>query len=175
MTFSLYAAIVPTKLQILHALVGQIDKAERHCMDHGIAPATLIDARIAEDMLPFAFQIKSVAGHSLGAIEGALAGLFSPDISPAPDSFDGLRAMIVSAIDGLSAIDPEAVNGLVGRNMRFSFRDHHMDFLAEDFLLSFSQPNFYFHATTAYDILRMKGVPIGKRDFTGQMRMRMPG
>jgi hypothetical protein len=175
MTFSLYAATVPTKLQILQSIVGLIDKAEDHCADQGFPPATLIDARIAEDMFPFAFQIKSVAGHSLGAIEGALKGIFSPDITPAPASFAGLRAMLIAAIEGLSAINPETVNGLVGKDMRFSFRDHHMDFLAEDFLLSFSQPNFYFHATTAYDILRMQGLPIGKRDFSGQMRMRVTG
>ena len=56
--------------------------------------------------------------------------------------------------------------------MRFEFRDFRLDFTAEEFLLSFSQPNFYFHATTAYDILRMLGVPVGKRDFTGRLRLR---
>ena len=55
--------------------------------------------------------------------------------------------------------------------MRFEFRDFAMNFLAEDFLLSFSQPNFYFHAATAYDVLRMKGVPVGKRDFMGRVRI----
>jgi hypothetical protein len=56
--------------------------------------------------------------------------------------------------------------------MRFSFGQRHMDFTAEDFLLSFSQPNFFFHAATTYDILRWKGVPLGKRDFMGQVRLR---
>jgi hypothetical protein len=58
----------------------------------------------------------------------------------------------------------------MGRDMRFSFGERHIDFRAEEFLLSFSQPNFYFHATTAYDILRSQGVPIGKRDFLGRLR-----
>lgn len=58
----------------------------------------------------------------------------------------------------------------MGRDMRFEFGDNHIEFFAEDFLLSLSQPNFYFHATTAYDILRMKGVELGKRDFNGRVR-----
>ena len=63
------------------------------------------------------------------------------------------------------------MEGLIGKPVRFEFRDFRMDFTAEDFLLSFSQPNFYFHAATAYDILRMKGVEVGKRDFMGRVRL----
>jgi hypothetical protein len=70
----------------------------------------------------------------------------------------------------LSAIEVAEVDSFVGRDMRFAFGNRHLDFTAENFLLSFSQPNFYFHATTAYDILRLKGLPIGKRDFTGKPR-----
>ncbi|CAN5458804.1 DUF1993 domain-containing protein [soil metagenome] len=170
MGFSFYAAVVPSQLQILGSIARLIDKAESHCADNALLPATLIDARIAEDMFPFAYQVKSTAVHSLGAIEGVRKGVFSPDSTPPPASFEGLRTRIADTIATLSAIDPEEVNGFVGRDMRFSFGERHMDFRAEDFLLSFSQPNFYFHATTAYDILRMQGLPIGKRDFNGRVR-----
>jgi hypothetical protein len=71
------------------------------------------------------------------------------------------------------ALDPAEIESFIGKDMRFEFGGNSMDFNAEDFLLSFSMPNFYFHATTAYDILRMKGMAIGKRDFTGKVRKRV--
>jgi uncharacterized protein len=70
----------------------------------------------------------------------------------------------------LKVIDAAEIDAFVGRDMRFAFGDRHIDFTAEEFLLSFSQPHFYFHATTVYDILRWKGVPLGKRDFMGRLR-----
>jgi hypothetical protein len=172
MAFSLYAAIIPSNLQILEAVAGLLDKAEAFCTETGTAPEELINARLAEDMLPFAYQVKSTVGHSLGAIEGVRAGVFSPDRSAFPLDFPGLRAAVAKARDALTAIDPAEVDGFIGRDMRFSMGERHMDFCAEEFLLSFSQPNFYFHATTAYDILRWKGVTLGKRDFIGQPRLR---
>jgi hypothetical protein len=172
MPLSLYAATVPSFQQILGALSGLILKAEAHCKEKSLEPAELIQARLAPDMFPFAYQVKSTAVHSLGAIEGALKGVFSPDLSPPPDTFEGLKTRVAETLSGLAALDPVKVDALVGRDTRFSFRDNHMDFTAEDFLLSFSQPNFYFHATTAYDILRWKGLPIGKRDFTGKPRLK---
>jgi len=170
MSFSLYAATVPSFQQILGALAGVLVKAETYCNEKGLEPSELIQARLAPDMFPFAYQVKSAAVHSFGAIEGARAGLFTPDVSPSPETFEGLKAKVAEALAGLAALAPADVDALVGRDTRFSFREHHSDFTAENFLLSFSQPNFYFHATTAYDILRWKGLPIGKRDFTGRTR-----
>ena len=72
----------------------------------------------------------------------------------------------------LRLIDPAELDGLVGRDMRFEFGTRRMDFTAEDFLLSFSLPNFYFHATTAYDVLRNQGLPLGKMDFIGAVRLK---
>jgi hypothetical protein len=114
--------------------------------------------------------VKSTAVHSLGAIEAVRKGVFSPDMTPPPDTFSALKATIAETLAALEAIQASEVDGFMGRDMRFSFREHRIDFTAENFLLSFSQPNFYFHATTAYDILRWKGVQIGKRDFTGKLR-----
>jgi hypothetical protein len=172
MSFSLYAATVPSFQQILGGLSGLLVKAETYCKEKGLEPAELLQARLAPDMWPFTYQVKSAAVHSFGAIEGAMKGVFSPDVTPAPETFEGLKARIDGALTGLAALDAAKVDGLVGRDVRFSFRDNHMDFTAENFLLSFSQPNFYFHATTAYDILRWKGLPIGKRDFTGKTRVK---
>lgn len=172
MAITLYAATVPSYLQILASVMRLIGKAEAFCEERGLAPDDIIQARLAEDMLPFAYQVKSTAVHSIGAIEGVRRGTFSPDMTPPPTTFDGLRERIAQTIAALEAIDPEEVESFIGRDMRFEFGSTTMDFTAEDFLLSFSQPNFYFHATTAYDILRMKGLPIGKRDFNGRVRTR---
>ncbi|MGD0502968.1 MAG: DUF1993 domain-containing protein [Steroidobacteraceae bacterium] len=170
MTFSLYAATIPSYLQILGAVSGLLDKAETSCTERGIAPGDILAARLAEDMLPFAYQVKSTAVHSLGAVEGVRRGVFSPDQTQPPDSFIALKSRISQTIDDLRAIDPGEVDGFLGRNMRFALGTRQIDFTAENFLLSFSQPNFYFHAATTYDILRWKGVPIGKRDFLGILR-----
>ncbi|WP_070156796.1 DUF1993 domain-containing protein [Sphingobium phenoxybenzoativorans] len=170
MAFTLYAATIPSCLQILGSMSRLLGKAEVYCTEKGWAPDALIEARLADDMLPFGYQVKSTAVHSIGAIEGVRRGNFSPDTSPPPSTFDGLRARVAEAIASLEAIDPDEVESFIGADLRFTFGDNHMYFLAEDFLLSFSQPNFYFHATTAYDILRMKGMEIGKRDFNGRVR-----
>lgn len=170
MTFSLHAATIPSQLQMLGAVAGLIGKAEAFCTERGLAPDDIIKARLAEDMLPFAYQVKSTAVHSLGAIEGVRRGSFSPDLSTPPGDFAGLTARISETIAALRAIDPTEVDGFIGRDVRFSAGERQVDFTAEEFLLSFSQPNFYFHTATAYGILRWKGVPLAKRDFMGRPR-----
>jgi uncharacterized protein len=172
MAVSLYTATVPSYRQILGSVSGLLGTAESFCNERGIAPSEIIQARLAEDMLPFAYQVRATAVHSIGAIEAVRKGVFSPDMSPFPESFAALKARIAEALAALEAIEPSEIDAFVGRDMRFEFGERRINFTAEDFLLSFSQPNFYFHATTAYAILRWKGVPIGKRNFTGQLRVR---
>jgi len=170
MAFSLYSATVPSYLQILGSVAELLKKAESFCAEKAIAPQDLIQARLAPDMLPFAYQVKSSAVHSLGAIEGVRRGVFSPDTTEPPNTFAALGTRISQTLEDLRSIEPAEVDSFVGRDMRFSFGDRNVEFVAEEFLLSFSQPNFYFHATTTYDILRWKGVPIGKRDYMGRLR-----
>jgi hypothetical protein len=170
MSFSLYAATVPSYRQILGAVSRLLDTAESFCTERGLTQHEIVQARLAPDMLPFAYQVKSTAVHSLGAIEGIRKGVFSADNTPSPEDFVGLKARITETLAALEAVDAAEIDSFVGRDMRFAFGDRHVDYTAENFLLSFSQPNFYFHAATAYDILRWKGVPLGKRDFTGRTR-----
>ena len=172
MAFSLYSATVPSFQQILGAVSGLIDKAEAFCVEKDLAPEAIIQARLTEGMHPFAYQVKSTAVHSVGALEGLRKGVFSPDTSTPPDTFAGLKERVTEANAILSAVTPEDVNRLEGGDMRFEAGGFRLEFTAEDFLTSFSMPNFYFHATTAYDILRMKGVQIGKRDFAGRPRLK---
>ena len=172
MTLSLYDATIPSNLQILRALDGLLGKAEAFAAERGFAPETLIDARLAADMLPFGYQLKACAAHSVGGIEGVRGGSFSPDRSPWPTDFAGLHAVLRDAIATLEAIDRDEFDTLADTDTKFEFGTFVMPFTGANFLLSFSQPNFYFHATTAYAILRAQGVPIGKRDFMGTPRMK---
>jgi uncharacterized protein len=172
MAFSLHAATVPSFMQILAAQRALLDKAAAYCTEKHLAPESVIQARLAEDMLPFAYQVKSSVVHSAGALDGVRKGVFSPDTSPPPASFPALKALVEEGLSRLERTAPAEVDAFVGRDMQFAFGEHRIAFTAENFLLSFSQPNFYFHAATAYDILRWRGVPIGKRDFLGQLRAR---
>lgn len=172
MAISLYAATIPSYLQILNALSGLVSKAETHCAEKGIEPNALIQAKLAEDMLPFAYQVKSASIHSIGAIEGVRKGVFSPDTSTPPQTFDALKTRVTETVAALNALDAAEIDSFIGRDMAFVFGERRVPYAAEDFLLSFSQPNFYFHASTAYDILRWKGVTLGKRDFLGKVRMK---
>jgi hypothetical protein len=172
MALSLYDASVANFLQILGATSGFLDRGLAHCNENKVDPAEIVETRLAPDMLPFRFQIVSVAHHSRGAIEGVQKGVFSPPASPAGLDYAGLQALVTEAQGVLSALTPDAVNALGGGEVVFQIGDRKLLFTAEDFLMSFSLPNFYFHATTAYDILRMKGAPLGKRNFLGRMRMK---
>jgi uncharacterized protein len=172
MAFSLYAATIPSYQQILASISGLLVKAEAFCAEKSINHEDIIQARLAPDMLPFAYQVKSTAVHSFGAIEGVRRGSFSPDMSPPPETFAALKGRIAETLSALEKVEPAEIDSLIGRDMHFVRGEHRLDFTAENFLLSFSQPNFYFHATTSYDILRSKGVPIGKRDFTGKFRLK---
>ncbi len=172
MPLSLHAAYVPSALQMLGTARHLIDTAEKWCGEENVGHADVIGARIYDDMLPFTYQVKCVAEHTQGSIEGVKAGLYSPDLNPPPADFESLRAKISGAVDAMEALTEDEMEGFIGQPMRFEFKGNGMDFTAEDFLLSFSQPNFYFHCATAYDILRMKGVAVGKRDFMGRLRIK---
>jgi hypothetical protein len=171
MALTLYAATVPSFRQILGSVAGLLEKAQAYCTEHSLAPEQIIQARLASDMLPFAYQVRSTATHSIGAIEGMRRGTFSPDRSAPPETFAALGQLVHSADAALAALDPAELDTLAGREVLFVAGERRLPFTGENFLLSFSQPNFYFHATTAYDILRWKGLQIGKRDYAGQLRM----
>lgn len=173
MAITLYDALIPSFRQILGSVQGLIAKAVAHMAEHGVSEEELVTARLAPDMLPLAYQIKASAEHSKAAILGVRAGVYSPDLTPPPMTFAALGEKLDDAQAFLAGLDPDEVNGFEGQDMRFEFGERKIPFTAENFLLSFAQPNFYFHATTAYAVLRMKGVKIGKPDFLGAMRFKV--
>jgi hypothetical protein len=172
MATTLHDLSVKCYLQTLTGVEGFLAKGLAYCEAQGIDPDEIVATRLYPDMFPFSFQLLSVTHHSLGAIRGIEAGVFTPP-PPLPTlRYAGWQAALSDARETLTAMVPEAVNALEGKDLEFRFGDFKLPFVAEDFVLSFSLPNLHFHATTAYDILRMKGVPLGKRDYTGPMRIK---
>lgn len=172
MALSLYQVTVPSYIQIVSSMLRLVGKAEDSCAEKALPAADILNARLAEDMLPFAYQVKSVTVHSINAINAVHTGSFAPDMTPPPNSFEELKAQLEATLAALAEITPADLDAVVGRDMVFAYGERHLEFTAENFLLSFSLPNFYFHATTAYDILRSKGMAIGKRDFIGVPRIK---
>jgi len=172
MAISLYDVSVASFLQTLGGVAGFLERGLAHCQDNNIDPQEIVEARMCPDMLDFRFQIISVAHHSLGAIEGVRAGVFSPGGDQSPKSYADLQKLINDTIAALKAVTPEEINALEGKDMAFQFGERKIPFTAENFLMSFSTPNLHFHATTAYDILRSRGVPVGKRDYMGALRLK---
>jgi hypothetical protein len=172
MATSLYDVSVTSYLQTLGAVAGFLNKGLSHCVETGIDPNELVEARLHADMLPLRFQICSVAHHSLGAIEAVKSGVFLPPGQSPPHDYVALQDLVAETHDALRALTPEDVNAQEGADVTFQLPSRKVPFTAEGFLMSFSLPNFFFHATTAYDILRQKGVPLGKRDFLGQLRIK---
>lgn len=173
MSLSLYDLTVPNYLQTLGAVSGYLAKGAAFCEEQGTKLDDFVNARVIDDMLPFSFQIVSVAHHSLGAVEAAQSGTAQPPKDPGTYTYADLQKLVDDAKAGLESLKPDVLNACQGKDVIFHFGKHQLPFTAENFLLSFSFPNFYFHATTAYDLLRGKGVKIGKGDYLGKMRMKM--
>jgi hypothetical protein len=172
MTISLYDASVGSYLQILDAAQGVLKKGLDWCRDKGVDPDEVVEHCLIEDMRPLRFQVQQTVFHSAGAIETMRSGLLSfAGERPRPD-YAGLQALLAQAATDLRALDPAEVNGWAGKEVLFRIpgRDDRR-FTAEGYLLSFSLPNFHFHAATAYDILRARGVPLSKLDFMGALRL----
>jgi hypothetical protein len=171
LTISLYEASVASYLQVVPAVIKLLEKAAEHFDAQGVQRDEIADWRLHSDMLPMRFQIASVAHHSIGAIEGLRKGVFSPPPYDAKMDFAGLQAKLEKARADLLALQPDEINSLSGKPMEFVMGDLRLPFSTENFVVSFSLPNFHFHAATAYDILRHQGLPLGKRDFLGKLRI----
>lgn len=173
MAITLYDAFVPSCQQILSGLSGLIDKGEAHVKEHGLDDTDLIEATLSETMWTLPWHVRACWVHGAYTFDQLPTGEFTPDFTDVPDSWDSMRAMVDDAQAKLAALDPDTVEALADKTMGFVLGGKRlMEFSGQDFLLSFNQPNFYFHATTFYDILRHKGVALGKRDFMGAPRLR---
>ena len=172
MATSLYDLSVPTFLQTVKAIGGFLQVAVNHCADTRTDPEDLVHARLIDDMAPFHFQIEAAWHHSVWALEAVKTGVFAPPALVGPVPFGELQAMIGKAETALESFTPDEVNSCAGKELDLQIGPRRLAFTSETLILSFSLPNFYFHAVTAYDILRTRGVPLGKRDYEGRLRTR---
>lgn len=172
MAITLYDAFVPSCQQILGGLSGLIDTGEAHVKEHGLNDADLIGAKLADTMWTLPWHVRACWMHSAYTFDQMPTGEFTPDFTSVPDSWNSMRTMVAEALEKLGTLTPEYVENLADAKIGFVLGGKRlMEFKGQDFLLSFNQPNFYFHATTFYDILRHKGVALGKRDFMGTPRL----
>ena len=140
--------------------------AARHAAEAGLDPATLIQGRLAPDMLPLAAQVQRVSDTAKGTGE-RLSGVPSPKLADTEQTFEELQARIQATADYLASLTPEQVDGGATREITLKFGKLGTRLEGVDYLLQFGLPNFYFHVVTAYDILRHHGVPVGKLDYLG--------
>lgn len=172
MSISFYDLSVPTFLQTVRALASVLDRAAAHCAKTGRDPDDFVNLRLIDDMAPFHFQIEAAWHHAVWGLEAARTGAFTPPALTGPVPFGDLQGMLGKAERALEAFTPDAVNSWAGKQLDLQIGPRKLAFTPETLVLSFSLPNFYFHVVTAYDILRMQGVPIGKRDYEGRLRTR---
>lgn len=172
MQISLYDITVASYAQALEGLASVLEHGRTHLEASHADLQEIVDRRLIADMQPFAYQVNAVAHHSVGALAGLASGSFSPPTPLPALTYADLQDRIAQARETLADHTPEQVNAWQDHDVTFSFGSRTIPFRAPEFILSFSLPNLYFHATTAYDILRMEGVPIGKRDYSGAMRIK---
>jgi hypothetical protein len=171
MSISFYDASVGTYQQVLSSVAGILDKGAAFAAEQKIDPGEIVAAKLHDDMMPFHFQVVSVCHHSWGALQGMRDGRFAPPSFELDKDYQGLQALVGEAQEGVASISESEAAELADKSMVFAIGERELPFTNQNFLLSFSLPNFYFHATTTYDILRMLGAPLGKMDFLGRMKV----
>ena len=168
MSISMYKASVPVFTQFLCALSAVLDKADLFADAKKIDASVLTGMRLAPDMHPFAWQVRSTTNHAVRAC-AMIAGIPAPDLGDNQTSICDLKERIAKSVDFIRGIRPEQLDGQEDREIVLKIGGNELKFTGLPFLISFCLPNFFFHAATAYDILRHAGVDLGKRDFMGSL------
>jgi hypothetical protein len=171
MSISFYEASVSTYQQILDGVAVVLDKGAAFAAENKVDPQEFVLKKLCDDMMPLHFQVVSVCHHSLGALVGMREGRFTPPSFDLDKSYAELQRLVADTKAGVAAFSEADANDIADKSLVFSVGKQEMPFSNQNFLMSFSLPNFYFHSTTTYDILRMQGVPVGKLDFLGAMRV----
>ncbi len=167
MSMSMYQAGVPAILQYLANLSAILDKAAAHCAGRKIDPAVLINFRLTPDMLPFSRQIQ-IASDVVKGGAARLAGVEVPSFPDTEATFDDLKARIAKTIAFVKGVTPAQIDGTEAKEITLKSPNGELKFAGSQYLTGFVLPNFYFHVTMAYAILRHCGVEIGKNDFLGR-------
>lgn len=164
MSLSLYDVSIPVYLKMLANLEALLDKGEAHAKASGMELSELTEARLAPDMKTLVGQVQLASDAAKGGA-ARLAGVAAPSMPDTETSYADLKARVRKTIEFVSSIKPEQISNDLERIIELPLPNGAMTFKAKDFALTFSLPNFLFHVTTAYALLRHKGVPVGKRDY----------
>lgn len=167
MTFSIYEASVPVFRQMLGNLSSLLHKAEAHAKVNCMDVNELLEASLAPDMFSFTRQIQIACDHAKGCA-ARLAGVDNPKFEDTEKTVAELQERIRKTLAFVNSVSAEQFVGAEDRDIQLVFPWATYDFKGSRYLTYWALPNFFFHATTAYDLLRYKGVPVGKADFLGQ-------
>jgi hypothetical protein len=166
MKISMYQASVPVFVQYLTALSSCLKKGAELSAAKKIEPSVLVNARLAPDMFALARQVQIATDHAKGA-SARLSGSDVPSFPDTETTFEELQARIQKTLDYVQSFKPEQFDGSDEKDITLKAGPRELSFKGLDYLTKFALPNFFFHATTAYAILRHNGVDVGKRDFMG--------
>jgi hypothetical protein len=165
-TISMYQASVPVFTRVLDNLTGILGKARAHAEAKKLDPDVLLGCRIIADMYPLSRQVQIVSDTAKGGA-ARLAGVEPPAWADDEKTLDDILARIKKTADYLGTFKPEQIDGSEDRTITMKLGPNTVEFKGQPYLLGFVIPNVFFHAATAYDILRANGVDVGKRDFLG--------
>ncbi len=168
MPSNLYQSSVPVFTQYLTSLSALLTKAAAHAEAKKIDPLVLTGARIAPDMFPLSRQVQIATDHAKGAC-ARLAGIEVPSFADSEASFPELQARIAKTLEFVKSLKPAQFEGSAERDVTLTIVGQKITWKGNIYLNHFALPNFYFHATTTYAILRHNGVEVGKRDFMGSL------
>jgi hypothetical protein len=167
MSLSMYQASIPVFIRMLGNLSTILGKAAAYAEAKKIDPSVLINARLAPDMLPLAFQVWTACDSAKGCA-ARLAGIDIPSHPDTETTFPEFQARIAKTIEFLQSVSAAQIDGSEERTVVLKLRTQEVQYKGQAYLLTFALPNFYFHTTTAYAILRHNGLDIGKADFLGR-------
>ena len=168
---TLYELSIENYLRVVGASLNILKKAEAHFLESAQNPDDIVLHKLADDMFPFSFQVYSIQHHSMNAAIGLVAGKFGPPKSLPETDFAGLIKVLEDTKAELKSFSQDEINEKAGDTVIFKMGGMELPFTSENFVQSFSLPNLYFHASTTYALLRKAGVPLGKADFMGNMKM----
>ena len=167
MTISMYQASVPVFIRMLNNLAAILEKAAGHCEAKKIDPSALINFRLYPDMFNFARQVQVATDHARNGA-ARLAGIEAPEMEKTETTFPELIERVKKSIAFLETFQPDQIDGAEERTVSIKRGETTVTYPGLDYLLNRALPNFYFHVTTAYDILRHNGIELGKRDYIGR-------
>ena len=166
MAISMYQVSIPRFVHMLNNLSAILDKAHVYAESRKIDPATLASARLFPDMLPLAAQVR-IACDAANGVATRLAGVTGPTFEDNEKTIADLKARVEKTVAFLKTITASQIDGTEDKDVVVRTGGQDVPYKAQQFLLARAIPNFYFHVSTAYDILRHSGLEIGKRDYLG--------